>query len=97
MEASGAACERGLPHPGAVPLTTRNGSLVADAVNRAVGHPNWPIASIPLSRMRSRRVVIGTTGTGKTTLVLLFSTVLTGPIFPFNLDPRRLLAVSASR
>jgi hypothetical protein len=77
MEASGVARERGLPHPGAVPLTTRNGSLVANAVNRAVGHPDRPIASIPLSRMRSRQVVIGTTGTGKTALVPLFNTVLT--------------------
>jgi hypothetical protein len=56
--------------PGAVPLTTRNGSLVAGAVIRAVGHPSRPIASIPYSRMRSHQVVIGTTGTGKTTLLL---------------------------
>jgi hypothetical protein len=56
--------------PGAVPLTTRNGSLVAGAVIRTVGHPSRPIASIPYSRMRSHQVVIGTTGTGKTTLLL---------------------------
>jgi len=56
--------------PGAVPLTTRNGSLVAGAVIRAVGHPSRPIASIPYSRTRSHQVVIGTTGTGKTTLLL---------------------------
>jgi hypothetical protein len=56
--------------PGAVPLTTRNGSLVAGAVIRAVGHPSRPIASIPYARMRSHQVVIGTTGTGKTTLLL---------------------------
>jgi len=56
--------------PGAVPLTTRNGSLVAGAVIRAVGHPSRPIASLPYSRMRSHQVVIGTTGTGKTTLLL---------------------------
>jgi hypothetical protein len=56
--------------PGAIPLTTRNGSLVAGAVIRRVNHPGGPIASIPYSRMRSHQVVIGTTGTGKTTLLL---------------------------
>jgi hypothetical protein len=56
--------------PGAVPLTTRNGSLVAGAVIRSVGHPARPIASIPYVRMRSHQVVVGTTGTGKTTLLL---------------------------
>jgi hypothetical protein len=56
--------------PGAIPLTTRDGSLVAGAVIRAVGHPSRPVASIPYARMRSHQVVVGTTGTGKTTLLL---------------------------
>jgi hypothetical protein len=56
--------------PGAIPLTTRDGSLAAGAVIRAVNHPGGPIASIPYPRMRSHQVVIGTTGTGKTTLLL---------------------------
>jgi hypothetical protein len=56
--------------PGAVPLTTRNGSLVAGAVIRTVNHRGGAIASIPYPRMRSHQVVIGTTGTGKTTLLL---------------------------
>jgi hypothetical protein len=56
--------------PGAVPLTTRSGDLVAGAVIRVVGHPARPIASIPYARMRSHQVVVGTTGTGKTTLLL---------------------------
>jgi hypothetical protein len=56
--------------PGAVPLTTRSGDLVAGAVIRAVGHPARRIASIPYARMRSHQVVVGTTGTGKTTLLL---------------------------
>jgi hypothetical protein len=56
--------------PGAVPLTTRRGDLVAGAVIRAVGHPAPPVASIPYARMRSHQVVVGTTGTGKTTLLL---------------------------
>jgi len=56
--------------PGAVPLTTKNDDLVAGAVIRAVGHPARRIASIPYARMRSHQVVIGTSGTGKTTLLL---------------------------
>jgi HrpA-like RNA helicase len=54
--------------------------------------PAAPIASIPYSRMRSHQEVIGTTGTGKTTLVVLFNTVRTGHNVPSN-DPRRMLAV----
>jgi hypothetical protein len=56
--------------PGAVPLTTRRGDLVAGAVIRVVGHPARQIAGLPYARMRSHQVVIGTTGTGKTTLLL---------------------------
>jgi hypothetical protein len=56
--------------PGAVPLTTRRGDLVTGAVIRVVGHPARPIASIPYARLRSHQVVVGTTGTGKTTLLL---------------------------
>src|SRR5580704_9888507 len=54
--------------PGSLPLTTGNGAIVAGAVIRAVGHQPGRIASIPYRRMRSHQVVIGTTGTGKTTL-----------------------------
>ena len=56
--------------PGSVPLTGQNGAVVAGAVIRAVGHHPGLIASIPYPRMRSHQVVIGTTGTGKTTLLL---------------------------
>jgi hypothetical protein len=56
--------------PGAVPLLSRNGAIVAGAVIRAVGHTASPIAVIPYQRLRSHQVVIGTTGTGKTTLLL---------------------------
>jgi hypothetical protein len=56
--------------PGAVPLLSRNGSVVAGAVIRAVGHAASPLAAIPYQRLRSHQVVIGTTGTGKTTLLL---------------------------
>ena len=56
--------------PGAVPLLSRSGAIVAGAVIRAVGHPASPLAAIPYQRLRSHQVVIGTTGTGKTTLLL---------------------------
>jgi hypothetical protein len=56
--------------PGAVPLTTRGDGVVVGGVIRAVGHPAGRIATIPYARMRSHQVVVGTTGTGKTTLLL---------------------------
>ncbi len=56
--------------PGAVPLLSRDGAIVAGAVIRAVGHASPPLAAIPYGRLRSHQVVIGTTGTGKTTLLL---------------------------
>ena len=56
--------------PGSVPLTAQNGAVVAGAVIRAVNHQPGTIASIPYRRMRSHQVVVGTTGTGKTTLLL---------------------------
>jgi hypothetical protein len=56
--------------PGSVPLLSHNGAVVAGAVIRAVGHPGLDIAMIPYQRLRSHQVVIGTTGTGKTTLLL---------------------------
>ncbi|HZC42246.1 MAG TPA: hypothetical protein VE343_16325, partial [Streptosporangiaceae bacterium] len=56
--------------PGAVPLLTRDGSIAAGAVIRAAGHPPATVAAIPYQRLRSHQVVIGTTGTGKTTLLL---------------------------
>jgi len=51
--------------PGAVPLLSRSGAVVAGAVIRAVGHTASPLAVIPYQRLRSHQVVIGTTGTGK--------------------------------
>jgi hypothetical protein len=56
--------------PGSVPLLSRSGAVVAGAVIRAAGHPAPPLAAIPYQRLRSHQVVIGTTGTGKTTLLL---------------------------
>jgi len=56
--------------PGAIPLLTRRGDFVAGAVIRAVGHPARELTVLPASRLRSHQIVIGATGTGKTTLLL---------------------------
>ncbi len=56
--------------PGSVPLSGPRGEVVAGAVIRAVGHRPRQIAAIPYQRMRSHQVIVGTTGTGKTTLLL---------------------------
>src|SRR5713226_1666353 len=56
--------------PGSVPLISPNGTILAGAVIRAIHHPQLPLARIPYERLRSHQVVIGSTGTGKTTLLL---------------------------
>ncbi|HEX6934652.1 MAG TPA: hypothetical protein VF162_21095, partial [Streptosporangiaceae bacterium] len=56
--------------PGSVPLTMRGDLLVAGAVIRAVGNNAGQLAAISYQRMRSHQVVVGTSGTGKTTLLL---------------------------
>src|SRR5580704_14889563 len=71
--------------PGSLPLLSRGGHVVAGATIRAVGpsagrrgagrggtgqHGAGRAASIPYERLRAHQVVIGSTGTGKTTLLL---------------------------
>src|SRR3984957_12491217 len=56
--------------PGSVPLLSRDGSVVAGATIRAGRQPARPLAVLPFPRLRSHQVVLGTTGTGKTTLLL---------------------------
>ena len=56
--------------PGSVPLLSRDGSVIAGATIRAVRQPARPLAVLPFPRLRSHQVVLGTTGTGKTTLLL---------------------------
>jgi hypothetical protein len=56
--------------PGAVPLLTARGDFVAGAVIRAVGHPDAALTRLPADRLRAHQVVIGGTGTGKSTLLL---------------------------
>ena len=53
-----------------MPLLLRDGSVVAGATIRTVRHPARPLAVLPYPRLRSHQVVLGTTGTGKTTLLL---------------------------
>jgi hypothetical protein len=56
--------------PGAIPLLTTRGDFVAGAVIRAVGHPQATLTRLPADRLRSHQIVIGGTGTGKSTLLL---------------------------
>jgi hypothetical protein len=61
--------------PGSLPLLSRGGHVVAGATIRAVRpsageHGTGRAASLPYERLRSHQVVIGSTGTGKTTLLL---------------------------
>ncbi len=56
--------------PGSLPLTMRGDLVLTGAVIRSVGHRAGPLAAIGYQRMRSHQVVVGTTGTGKTTLLL---------------------------
>jgi hypothetical protein len=59
-----------LAAPGAVPLISPNGAVVTGATIRCVRHRADRGAAIPYERLRSHQVVIGSTGTGKTTLLL---------------------------
>ena len=63
--------------PGSLPLLSRGGHVVAGATIRAVRPgagqklvTGGRAASIPYERLRAHQVVIGSTGTGKTTLLL---------------------------
>jgi hypothetical protein len=59
-----------LAAPGALPLISPNGAVVTGATIRCVRHRAGRSAAIPYDRLRSHQVVIGSTGTGKTTLLL---------------------------
>jgi hypothetical protein len=59
-----------LTAPGALPLISPNGNVVTGATIRSVGHRAGRAAAIPYARLRSHQVVIGSTGTGKTILIL---------------------------
>ncbi len=53
-----------------LPLLRPDGAVVAGATIRTVGHRARRVTVIPYERLRSHQVVIGSTGTGKTTLLL---------------------------
>jgi hypothetical protein len=55
---------------GPVPLLTGRGDIVVGAVIRAIGHPPRHLAVLPADRLRMHQLVIGGTGTGKTSLLL---------------------------
>jgi hypothetical protein len=59
-----------LAAPGSLPLISPSGHVVAGATIRSVRHRPVRSAAIPYERLRSHQVVIGSTGTGKTTLLL---------------------------
>jgi hypothetical protein len=56
--------------PGSIPLISPNGAVVTGAVIRSIRHRGGRGAALPYERLRSHQVVIGSTGTGKTTLLL---------------------------
>jgi hypothetical protein len=56
-----------LAAPGSLPLISASGHVVAGAAIRSVRHRPVRSAAIPYERLRSHQVVIGSTGTGKTT------------------------------
>jgi hypothetical protein len=56
--------------PGSLPLLSAGGQVAVGAAIRSVRHRAGAAAVIPYERLRSHQVVIGSTGTGKTTLLL---------------------------
>ncbi|TVZ00621.1 hypothetical protein EAS64_35160 [Trebonia kvetii] len=56
--------------PGSLPLLSRSGHVVVGAAIRSLRHRAGRSAAIPYERLRAHQVVIGSTGTGKTTLLL---------------------------
>ena len=56
--------------PGTVPLTTRGGQIVMGATIRAIGHRWRPVLALPYQVMGRHQVIIGSSGCGKTTLMI---------------------------
>jgi hypothetical protein len=56
--------------PGTVPLTSGDGRIVMGATIRAVGHRWRPVMSVPYTAMGRHQVVIGSSGSGKTNLMM---------------------------
>jgi len=56
--------------PGNVPLTDRESRIVIGSVIRAVGHKWQPALTIPHATMGRHQVIIGSSGSGKTNLMI---------------------------
>jgi hypothetical protein len=56
--------------PGTFPLATRSGQVVMGATIRAVGHRWRPVCAMPYQAMGRHQVVIGSSGCGKTNLMM---------------------------
>ena len=56
--------------PGTFPLTSRDGRIIMGSTIRAVGHRWHPVTSVPYAAMGRHQVVIGSSGSGKTNLMM---------------------------
>jgi hypothetical protein len=56
--------------PGSVPLADAHGRIVMGATIRAVGHRWHPVLAVPYQAMGRHQVVIGSSGSGKTNLMI---------------------------
>jgi hypothetical protein len=56
--------------PGTFPLAGRDGRIVMGATIRAVGHRWHPVTTVPYTAMGRHQVVIGSSGSGKTNLMM---------------------------
>jgi hypothetical protein len=56
--------------PGTFPLATSTGRVVMGATIRAVGHRWRPVCAVPFAAMGRHQVVIGSSGCGKTNLMM---------------------------
>ena len=56
--------------PGSVPLLTRAGRVVIGATIRTVRHPWRPILSVPYRSFARHSVIVGSSGSGKTNLMM---------------------------
>jgi hypothetical protein len=64
------AAARANTAPGLVPLTDRKGRIVIGGTIRAVDSPWAPVLTIPASAMGRHQVIIGSSGCGKTNLMI---------------------------
>jgi len=56
--------------PGAVPLLSRGGTIPVGGTIRAIGHRWHPVFTIPASACARHMVIVGSTGSGKTNLMI---------------------------